>query len=283
MDKISENLEVSERRMKKLINPMEQQLHDKQNRAEQTENEILEYETRLKASRAQLAEIRTTESHLKNRISEVQKTHFPQREELVKQKTNSQFKLIDANLEQDCYTQLRHIALESYKHLDSWTQCNMRQESDSRRVLLEKFYDCVDKYACTLIPMLHFLEQRLGYMKEALERNQNEANRRKKIYGGSFTEMDQRIRADRKKVEVDSKLIVKLKKEVDSMVQKSLSAALKWRGFEHVFNGLWQKIEAVSSRHQVDINSFVKLNFPQSMVSHPQQMSTGLAHSQLYN
>jgi len=100
------------------------------------------------------------------------------------------------------------------------------------------------------------------------------------MYGGSFTEMDERIRADKKRMEVDSKLIEKLQAEVDSMVQKSLNAALKWRGFEQNFNMLRQKIEAVASRHQVDINSFVKLNVPQYMISQSQQLNNGMVDSQ---
>jgi len=281
LDKIKESLEINEVKTKELLKPMEHKLREVQHDAEQTKNEILEYESRLKAAREKLAKLESSETQLQDEIAQVHSTHVPQREELMKQRTNFQFKLHDAHLEQDCYTQLRHIAHESFKHLQAWSQCNITQETESRRRLLQSFYQSVEKYACTLISMLHFLGQRVGFMQQALERNQSEANQRKKIYGESNTEMDERIKADRRKMEVDSKVVEKLQYEVDDIVQKSLTAAMKWRGFEEVFNGLWQKIEGIASRYKVNINTFVKLNVPQhqSVVS-ATQLSNNMGNSQ---
>jgi len=282
LDKIKESLEVNEVKTKELLKPMENKLLEVQHDTEQTKNEILEYESRLKTAREKLTKLESSESQLQDEIAQVHATHGPQREELVKQRTNFQFKLHDAHLEQDCYTQLRHIAHESFKHLQAWSQCNITQETESRRRLLQSFYQSVEKYSCTLISMLHFLGQRVGFMQQALERNQRDANQRKKIYGQSNSEMDERIKADRRKMEADSRVVAKLQNEVNDIVQKSLQAAMKWRGFEDAFNGLWHKIESIASRYQVNINTFVKLKLPQHqvVVSPPQQMNNRMANSQ---
>merc|ERR1719233_493490 len=275
LDKIKESLELNEVKTKELLNPLEHKLREVQHDAEQTRSEIFEYESRLKTARAKLTKLESSETQLQTEIAQVHTNHVPQREELVKQRTNFQFKLHDAHLEQDCYTQLRHIAHESFKHLQAWSQCNITQETESRRRLLQSFYQSVEKYSCTLISMLHFLGQRVGFMQQALERNQSEANQRKKIYGQSNSEMDERIKADRRKMEADSKVVAKLQGEVDDIVQKSLQAAMKWRGFEDAFNGLWQKIEAIALRYRVNIKTFVRLNVPhhQSVVSPPQELN----------
>jgi len=282
LEKIKESLEINEVKTKELLTPKEHKLREVQHDVEQTKNEILEYESRLKIAREKLGKLESSESQLQDEIAQVHATHVPQREELVKQRTNFQFKLHDAHLEQDCYIQLRHIAHESFKHLQAWSQCNITQETESRRRLLQSFYLTVEKYACTLISMLHFLGQRVGFMKQALERNQSEANQRKQIYGQSNSEMDERIKADRRKMEADSKVVAKLQEEVDDIVQKSLQAAMKWTGFEDAFNGLWQRIEAIASRYRVNINTFVRLNVPhhQSVVSPPQELNSRKGNSQ---
>jgi len=282
LDKIKESLELNEVKTKELLNPLNHKLREVQHDAEQTRNEIFEYESRLKTARAKLTKLESTETQLQTEIAQVHTTHVPEREELVKQRTNFQFKLHDAHLEQACYTQLRHIAHESFKYLQDWSQHNITKETDARRRLLQSFYQSVEKYACTLISMLHFMGQRVGFMQQALERNVSEANQREKIYGQSNSEMDQRIKADRRKMELDSKVVKKLQEEVDDIVQKSLNAAMKWRGFEHIFNGLWQKIEAIAARYSVNINTFVNLNFTQhtSVVSPPQQSNNTMGNSQ---
>jgi len=282
LDKIKESLEINEVKTKELLKPMEHKLREVQHDVEQTKNEILEYESRLKTAREKLGKLESSETQLQDEIAQVHATHVPQREELVKQRTNFQFKLHDAHLEQDCYTQLRHIAHESFKHLQAWSQCNITQETESRRRLLQIFYQSVEKYACTLISMLHFLGQRVGFMQQALERNQSEANQMKKMYGQSNSEMDERIKADRRKMEADSKVLAKLQDEVNDIVQKSLQAAMKWRGFEDAFNALWHNIEAIASRYKVNINTFVKLKVPQhqSVVTPPQQLNNRMANSQ---
>jgi len=282
LDKIKESLEINEVKTKELLTPKEHKLREVQHDVEHTKNEILEYESRLRTAREKLGKLESSETQLQDEIAQVHATQVPQREELVKQRTNFQFKLHDAHLEQDCYIQLRHIAHESFKHLQAWSQCNITKETESRRRLLHSFYQSVEKYACTLISMLHFLGQRVGFMQQALERNQSEANQRKQTYGQSSSEMDERIKADRRKMEADSKLVAKLQEEVDDIVQKSLQAAMKWRGFEDAFNALWHKIEAIASRYRVNINTFVKLNVPhhQSVVSPPQESDNRKGNSQ---
>lgn len=258
LEKINELFKINERKSKQLIEPIEEQLRGIQHETEQTKAEILEYETRLKNAKTKLSELGAAEVQLKTQITKVQAQHHPQRADLTTQRNNWQFKLHSVHREQNCYTHLRHIATESYKHLESWSQCNISRESDTRRILLSRFYDCVEKYVGTLIQMLHFLGKRVGWMQMSLQRYENEGPQRKAFFGNSLT-IEDRISADRRKMEMDRKMIEKLQGEIDTVMNTACSAACKWRIFEHTFNELWHKITTLATQFKVNLNSFVKL------------------------
>jgi len=259
LEKIQESYKANERRTKELIQPIEEQLRDILQSSDQTKNEIREYEARLKAAREKLAELDNSKTLLKARITKIQAAHHPQKADFAKQRANSQFKLHSASREHNCYIHVQHIAAESYKHLESWSQCTIIQERESRRNLLQRFYDCVEKYICTLFAILHLLNQRVRFMEQSLERNRTECDRRKQLFGRSHSTMDMCIAADKEKMDLDLKMIDKLQMEVHGIIQKSYSAATKWGVYEQIFNDLWHKIQSMASQYKVDVNSFVKL------------------------
>jgi len=267
LEKINEKFKANERRTKELIQPIEEQLREILQSSDQTKNEIRDYEARLKAARDKLAELDNAKGLLTGRITKIKAAHHPQKADFVKQRANSQFKLHSASREHNCYIHVKHIAAESYKHLESWSQCTIIQERESRRILLQRFYDAVEKYVCTLFAILHLLGQRVVFMKRSLERNRTECDRRKQLFGRSHSTMDMCIAADKEKMDLDLKMINKLQMEVDGIIQKSFSAATKWGVYEQIFNDLWHKIRSRASQYKVDLNSFVKLKADPAMAA----------------
>jgi hypothetical protein len=267
LEKINEKFKANERRTKELIQPIEEQLREILQSSDQTKNEIRDYEARLKAAREKLAELDNSKNLLTARITKIKAAHHPQKADFVKQRANSQFKLHSASREHNCYIHVQHIAAESYKHLESWSQCTIIQERESRRILLQRFYDAVEKYVCTLFAILHLLGQRVRFMKQSLERNRTECDRRKQLFGRSHSTMDMCIAADKEKMDLDLTMIDKLQMEVDGIIQKSFSAATKWGVYEQIFNDLWHKIRSMASQYKVDLNSFVKLKVDPAMAA----------------
>jgi len=267
LEKINESFKGNERRTKELIQPIEKQLREIQQSSDQAKKEINEYELRLKAAREKLAELDKSKTLLKSRISKIQAAHHPQKADFIKQRANSQFKLHSARREHTCYIHVQHIAAESYKHLESWSQCTIIQERESRRALLQRYYDSVEKYVCTLFSILHRLGQRVGFMKQSLQRNSDECDRRKQLFGRSHSTMDLCMAADKEKMDTDLKMIDKLQTEVDNIIQKSFASATKWGIYEQIFNDLWHKIRSMAAKYKVNMNSFVKLKIDPGMMS----------------
>lgn len=280
LEKISEKFRANERRTKELIQPIEDQLNGVKLSSEQTKNEILEYESRLKAARAKLFEQEALKTLLKDQITKAQAAHHPEKADLIKLHNNFRFNLESVKRKEHCYTHLLYIASESHKHLDSWSTCNINQERDSRRVLLQHFYDSAEKYVCTLFSMLNFLEQRVGFMNQTLRRSQSEYNQRKQFFGNSNSSLEKYIATDKEKINLDYNMIRRLQVEIQSVLQTSFDFAVKWGPMENIFNELWQKIQSMAVQYKINMNSFVKLK------THPIPASShilGSGRTQHYN
>jgi len=259
LTKISEKFKVNELRAKELIQPIEDQLNEVKLSCEQTKNEILEYESRLKSARAKLFEQEALKTLLKDQITKAQAAHHPQKADLIKLHNNFQFNLESVKRKEHCYTHLLYIALESHKHLDSWSICNINQERDSRRVLLQNFYDSVEKYVCTLFSMLHFLEQRVEFVNQTLRRSHSEYKQRKQFFGNSNSSLEKYIATDKEKINLDLNMIRRLRAEIQSVLQTCFDFAVKWGPMEQIFNDLWQKVQAMALQWKINMSSFVKL------------------------
>jgi len=278
LESINEKFLANERRTKELIQPIEEQLRKIKHDVGNTKEEIIEYENRLKAARIKLSELETSKTLLRSQISKIQASHHPQKADLTKQRNNYQFKLHSLSREQNCYAHLGHIVSESYKHLDSWSQVHINQELESRRTLLQRFYHSVEKYVYRLLSILNFLGQRVGYMKQALERHESECRQRKQFFGSSHVTMDKCIAADREKMQLDVELIEKVQREVDGVVQRSWDVASKWGVFEQAFNELWRKIQSMAAQWKVNLNSFIKLKASPSVTTPTQSLSTAMGN-----
>jgi len=280
LEKISENFKANERRTKERIQPIEDQLKEVHLGAQQTKNEIIEYEARLKAAQAKLVEQEALKTLLKEQITKVQVSHHPQKADLIKSHNNSRFNLEAVKRKEHCYTHLRFIALESHKHLESWSRCNINQERDSRRVLLQSFYDSVEKYVSTLFSMLNFLGKRVGFMKQTLERSESEYNQRKQFFGNSTSTIEKHIAADKEKMKQDVIMVTRLQTEIQNLLQTSFDCAMKWGTLEQIFHDFWGKIQQQAVQYQINLTSFVKLkNPPMVTKAHPVEYT----HTQHYN
>jgi hypothetical protein len=259
LTKIADNFKANELRTKELIQPIEDQLKGVKLSCEQTKNEILEYESRLKSARAKLLEQEALKKLLKDKITKAQAANHPEKADLIKLHNNYRFNLESVKRKEHCYTHLQYIASESHKHLDSWSSCNINQERDSRRVLLQHFYDSVEKYICTLFSMLNFLEQRVGFMNQTLRRSQSEYNQRKQFFGNSNSPLEKYIAADKEKINIDLTMIRRLQAEIQTVLQTSFDFAVKWGPIEQIFNDLWQKVQSMAIQYKINLSSFVKL------------------------
>jgi len=281
LEKISERFKANERRTKEVIQPIEDQLKEVHLGAQQTKNEIIEYEARLKAAQAKLVEQEELKALLKEQIREVQVSHHPEKADLIKLHNNSRFNLDTVKRKEHCYTHLRYIALESRKHLESWSMCNINQERDSRRLLLQNFYDSVEKYLATLFSMLHFLGQRVGFMKQTLERSESEYNQRKQFFGNSTSTMEKHIAADKEKMNQDVMTVTRLQTEIQNILQTSFDCAIKWGTLEQIFNDFWRKIQGQAVQYKINLASFVKLkNPPMVTKAHSMEYDNGQHYAQ---
>jgi len=276
LESINEKFLANERRTKEIIQPKEEQLRKLKHDVGEAKDEIIEYESRLNAARMKLSELESTKAMLRSQIAKIRAAHHPQKADLTKQRNNCQFKLHSLRREQNCYTHLGHIVSESYKHLDSWNQVHVSQELESRRSLLQRFYQCVEKYIYRLFSILNFLGQRVGYMQQALERHESECRQRKQFFGSSHVTIEKCIAADREKMNLDSELIEKLQHEVDGVVHRCWNTASKWGVFEQTFDELWRKIQSLSAQWKVDLSSFITLKTYSSVSTPTQSLSTAM-------
>jgi len=259
LEKIAVNIKANELRTKELIQPIEDQLNEVKISCELTKNEILECQSQLKSARAKLLEQEALKTLLKDQIMKRQAASVPEKADLIKLHNNYRFNIESVKRKEHCYTHLGYIAAESHKHLDSWSSFNINQERDSRRTLLQQFYDSVEKYVRTLISMLSFLEKRVGFMKQTLHRSQSDYKQRKQFFGNSHSTLENYIATDKEKMSLDLSMIKRLQKEIQDILQMSFDFAVKWGPIEQIFNELWQRVQSIAMHCKINLCSFVKL------------------------
>lgn len=267
LEKINEQFRENERRSKDQVQPVQEQLRSVQHQSEQTKQSVLELEARLKSERQKLQELTMHEQNLKSQIQKIKAQHHPPRADLTSQRNNCQFKLHSVHREQNCYTHLRHIAMESHKHLVSWSQCNITRESDTRRLCLKKYYDTTEKYVNNILQMLQFLLSRIRWMEKKLRQQEADNNQRKAFFGGKGpSELEAEcMEQDRQQIEFDRKVVDKLQVEIDKALNTACTAAYNslfdsqlTTLFIHYFGELWTKVSTVAAQLKVNLN-FVKL------------------------
>jgi len=281
LEKIRKTFQTNEHRTKELIQPINSQLKGVTLSCEQTKNEILEYESRLKSARAKLCEQEALGALLKDQLTKTKAARHPEKADLIKLHNTYQFNLDSVKRKEHCYTHLGHIASESHKHLESWSSCKINQQRDSRTALLQQFYGSAAKYIGTLLSMLNFLKQRVGFMKQALQRSQSDYNQRKQFFGDNHSPIEKCIAADQESINLDLSMIKRIQDEIQNILQTCFDLAVKWGSMEQVFNDLWQNVQSFGVLYEINMNEFVNINTSSPPIkTHPSNNSAGQRSTQ---
>jgi len=259
LEKIRKRFQTNEHRTKELIQPIDIQLKGVTLSCEQTKNEILEYESRLKSARAKLCEQEALGALLKDQLTKTKAASHPEKADLIKLHNTYQFNLDSVKRKEHCYTHLGHIASESHKHLESWSSCRINQQRDSRTALLQQFYGSAAKYICTLLSMLNFLKQRVEFMKQTLQRSQSDYNQRKQFFGDSHSPIEKCIAADQESMNLDLTMIKRLQDEIKNILQTCFDLAVKWGSIEPAFNDFWQNVQSFGVLYEINMKEFVNI------------------------
>merc|ERR1719461_594759 len=151
---------------------------------------------------------------LKQKIAVIRTQFAPEGDDLTRARADIQFKLHGVHRKSNCYTHLRHIANESYKHLDSWSQNNINMQTNDRNLLLHKYYKFVQQYTTQQVKILDFLTRRVRWETSQLESKEQEAAKYRDYYGANGERESQRtIERHRMRMQEDQHALTFLEAE----------------------------------------------------------------------